>query len=210
MGFHVQDVYRPFAACLIGAPVTAQAALAGRLRREGALAVTEGHRVVGLLQQPLAFHALGVGTTLLVVDRGETPSAELAVGRQEVRDALDLAVRDGRLGTVPLDDYALELIVAQAPSGAARVDRRVLAPLLGKPDLGATLAALVEHDFDRAATGRALHVHRNTLRYRLRAVEELTGLDLRRAIDLALVVLAVQGGRVARLKRRGAGSSVPR
>jgi hypothetical protein len=196
MGFPILDAYRPFAACLAGAPVTAQAALAGRLRREGALAVTEGRRVVGLLHKPLAFHALGVGNTLLVVDRGETPRPELGIGRQEARATLDLAIRDGRRGSVSLDEYALELVLVQAPSAAARVGRRVLGLLLDKPELADTLVTLVENDFDRSATGRALHVHRNTLLYRLKTIEELTSLDLRRATDLALVVLASKARRM--------------
>ncbi|HYG57162.1 MAG TPA: helix-turn-helix domain-containing protein, partial [Symbiobacteriaceae bacterium] len=41
-----------------------------------------------------------------------------------------------------------------------------------------TLQALVAHDFEMDATAAALHVHRNTLRYRLRRLEEAIGMSL--------------------------------
>jgi carbohydrate diacid regulator len=40
---------------------------------------------------------------------------------------------------------------------------------------------------DRAATSAALGVHRNTLAYRLRRIEELAGIDLNRPRDAAAV-----------------------
>ena len=43
----------------------------------------------------------------------------------------------------------------------------------------------------RARTSRALHVHRNTLGYRLNRIEQLAGLDLARPRDVACVYLAL-------------------
>jgi DNA-binding PucR family transcriptional regulator len=43
---------------------------------------------------------------------------------------------------------------------------------------------------DRGATSAALHVHRNTLAYRLRRIQELADLDLDDPRDLACVYLA--------------------
>ena len=56
-----------------------------------------------------------------------------------------------------------------------------------------TVCAFVGHHYDRAAASRALHIHRNTLGYRLHRVERLTGLDLTSPRDLACLYLAVAG-----------------
>ena len=42
----------------------------------------------------------------------------------------------------------------------------------------ATLKAYVEHDKNLTATARSLHVHRNTVSYRLNRIEALIGIDL--------------------------------
>ena len=54
-----------------------------------------------------------------------------------------------------------------------------------------TLRTLVSCGFDRAATSAQLHVHRNTLSYRLGRIEEITGLDLDSPRDAATVYLAI-------------------
>jgi len=47
-----------------------------------------------------------------------------------------------------------------------------------------------------------LHVHRNTVRYRLRRVEELTGRDLTQPIGVAELHLALEAARILQLPRR--------
>jgi DNA-binding PucR family transcriptional regulator len=62
---------------------------------------------------------------------------------------------------------------------ARRIRARVYGPLEhDHPELARTLDALIEHDFERAATAAAIPVHRNTLRDRLNRITELTGVDL--------------------------------
>ncbi|MFS2081787.1 helix-turn-helix domain-containing protein, partial [Telluria sp. Tellsp99] len=53
-----------------------------------------------------------------------------------------------------------------------------------------TLDAWFAHNESAAATAAALHIHRNTLDYRLRRVEELTGLLLARAEDRLLLYVS--------------------
>ncbi len=55
-----------------------------------------------------------------------------------------------------------------------------------------TLGAWFAHDMKSAAAARALHVHRNTLDYRLRRVAELTGLNLARLDDCLLLFIALE------------------
>jgi carbohydrate diacid regulator len=53
-----------------------------------------------------------------------------------------------------------------------------------------TLEAWFAHDGHPAATAEALHIHRNTLDYRLRRIGELTGLDLGRLEDRFLLYVS--------------------
>ena len=72
----------------------------------------------------------------------------------------------------------------------------LLAPLRANPPL---LEALVEYfarDMDVNATAEAMHVHPNTLRYRLSRVEKLLGRSLRSPptiAELSLALLAESG-----------------
>ena len=55
-----------------------------------------------------------------------------------------------------------------------------------------TLAAWFRHHSHPMATARALHIHRNTLDYRLQKIAELTGLDLDDTDDRLLLYVALQ------------------
>jgi len=59
-----------------------------------------------------------------------------------------------------------------------------------------TLAVFVGCGGSVARAAEALYVHRNTVRYRLRRVEQLTGLDLRRPEDRLLCELVLLAERV--------------
>lgn len=54
-----------------------------------------------------------------------------------------------------------------------------------------TLEAWFAHDMKTAPSAAALHVHRNTLDYRLRRIGELTGLDLARLDDCLLLFIGL-------------------
>lgn len=55
-----------------------------------------------------------------------------------------------------------------------------------------TLAAWFAHDMKAAPSAAALHVHRNTLDYRLRRISEITGLDLARLGDCLLLFIGLE------------------
>ncbi|WP_405747057.1 PucR family transcriptional regulator ligand-binding domain-containing protein [Streptomyces sp. NBC_01525] len=72
----------------------------------------------------------------------------------------------------------------------------VLAPLLHhdeahRAELVTTLRSYLSHDCSPAATARELTLHRNSLRYRLRLLEQLTGRDLGRLADRMELWLAL-------------------
>lgn len=90
-----------------------------------------------------------------------------------------------RLADVLLD-YQLSRPGDALPELAALLD-----PVDGKPDLLRTLQEYLHRDLDRRGTAAALHIHPNTLAYRIRRVTELTGLSPARPSDLQLIQAAL-------------------
>lgn len=73
--------------------------------------------------------------------------------------------------------------------------RQTLAPLQARDHSGVllrTLAAWFRHHSHPTATARALHIHRNTLEYRLQKIAGLTGLNLDETDDRLLLYVALQ------------------
>jgi DNA-binding PucR family transcriptional regulator len=63
--------------------------------------------------------------------------------------------------------------------------------LRANPPLHEALRAYFDHDLDVAATAASLHMHRNSLRYRLARAEQLLGRSLRQPSTVAAVYLAL-------------------
>ena len=108
----------------------------------------------------------------------------------------------GRLGQRKLavaDDHPVELLLAGAPRLTAGIVARRLRPLHDMAD-GAraraetTLRAWLDAHGDVTATASALHVHPQTVRYRLAGLRELLGADVldepRRRLELLLALQA--------------------
>jgi hypothetical protein len=103
-------------------------------------------------------------------------------------------------GVARFDDRPLAMVVAAAPEEATRLVRLVLKPVLALPSRDRTrLLETLGHWF--AAGGRApdaaerMFLHPNTVRYRLRRVEELIGRPLsdpRTLADLGLALEALR------------------
>jgi DNA-binding PucR family transcriptional regulator len=75
-----------------------------------------------------------------------------------------------------LGDLVMEVQVTR-PGPARDALERLLEPVSDHPDLGETLVAYVDAGGRRAEAARALHVHPNTLDYRLNRIADLTGID---------------------------------
>ncbi|OBB31624.1 PucR family transcriptional regulator [Mycolicibacterium peregrinum] len=143
--------------------------------------------------------ALPEPVTVLAGISGPATAAELALARSEADECLALhevrhevhGVRQedarGLDDRVPVYDEAWDEILLQRLRIAARAGR---APQRGPvaelrahdqangTQYAATLRAWLEAQGDLAGAGRALGVHENTVRYRLRKMIELTQLDL--------------------------------
>ncbi|MGA9870504.1 MAG: helix-turn-helix domain-containing protein [Rhodococcus sp. (in: high G+C Gram-positive bacteria)] len=89
----------------------------------------------------------------------------------ELARALDKKPRLYRTG-----DLALEYQLSRPGPGRSRL-RAVLAPLVGYPELLHTLKTFVESEANRRASAKSLFVHPNTVDYRLKKIEQLTGVD---------------------------------
>lgn len=194
LGFAIAPSYVPFVAALPGQPARRHAELATRLRAEGALTASEGTRVVGLALRVLPFATFGLGDALLHAQGNPTNRGALTEALADLRHLAAIAARHERTGAVETGDHLPELLLERSPAIKDQVTARVFAPLETSTDLKATLTALVAHEFDRGATAAALHVHRNTLSYRIGRIEELTGLDLDGSEGRALAWLAVCAG----------------
>jgi DNA-binding PucR family transcriptional regulator len=67
----------------------------------------------------------------------------------------------------------------------------ILSVLRDNPPLHDAIGAYFAHDLDIAATAESMHMHRNSLRYRLARVEQLLGRSLKQPSTIAAIYLAL-------------------
>jgi len=125
----------------------------------------------------------------------DTP-ARLVDSGCDARLALDFLTRTGAaVGRVlRFEDFELIDVLLSAAGPAelrARVDL-VLDPLRDHPQLLETLMAYLSADQNVNVAAEALHVHPNSLRYRLGRVEELLGRSLRSPATMADLYVALR------------------
>ena len=114
----------------------------------------------------------------------------------QASDVLGVAERTGRSpGVYRISDVLLEYQLSR-PSDALPMLADLLDPLGGSPDLLLTLDRYLARDLDRRSTAADLHVHPNTLDYRLRRIVELTGLNPGTASGLQLLAAALAARRL--------------
>lgn len=126
--------------------------------------------------------------------------------------ALDAATAFGRTGIFSVDDLGIDVALASDRDVGELVAKRYVTPLarLGQrgdavlQSVGAYLANGMRND----ETARALHVHVNTLHYRLRRFEQLTGADLRVVEDVVAVWWALRWSHLERVTT-GLGTDSP-
>lgn len=113
-----------------------------------------------------------ITATLVATTTGQIPDTA-----QVAHDLLDIIER---LGYAPrlyrFEDLALEYQLTRPGPGLTKLGE-LLAPLDNHPDLYQTLQILIANDMNRQRTARLLHIHTNTIIYRLHRIATLTGLD---------------------------------
>ncbi|MFG1814260.1 PucR family transcriptional regulator [Kribbella sp. NPDC049174] len=132
--------------------------------------------------------AAGVNVTLATTS---VAPETIPAGVTLVRDLLEVVRTHGRPpGVYELDDLVLEYQLSR-PSPARERLAGLLNPLAGRTDLLATLRCYLDNARNRRQTAADLHVHANTVDYRLRQVGRLTGLDPVRDDQLPRLVAAL-------------------
>jgi hypothetical protein len=196
---------------------TAKVAARRRLRRLQAALDRFAHEPVLSALDP------GGGTVLLPARQSEVPWAELRAlvaqaGRElgadvtatacvaappHIPDALRRAAEIAELvwrsarppGLYRLDDVLLEYQLSR-PSDAHPELAALLDPLTARADLLHTLEEYLRSGLSRRRTAALLHVHPNTVDYRVRRVAQLTGLNPGRPEDLQHLQAALVARRV--------------
>ena len=97
---------------------------------------------------------------------------------------------------VRFEQQPLAVLLAAAPDRAA-LAAAVLGPVLDLSPEDRAVILQTAHTWlatggSSSAAADQLHVHRNTVRYRLRRIEELTGRDLARPVDASEVYVALE------------------
>jgi DNA-binding PucR family transcriptional regulator len=123
--------------------------------------------------------------------------AGIALGYAEAREAAQLAAGMGASDrAVALDEVLIDHIARFAPH-VGRILDETLEPLLHydlahHSALVPTVRAYVEAGFNLTRSAEVLHVHPNTVMYRLRRVKELSGRDPHDPDDLLILFLALK------------------
>ncbi len=90
------------------------------------------------------------------------------------------------------EELTLEMITSELqPEMKSEYIQRTLGPLLTETDLLETLAQLFKQNHSLKNTAQSLHIHINTLHYRLKKIEERTQLDPNKIHDLLCLYLAI-------------------
>jgi hypothetical protein len=132
----------------------------------------------------------------------QTPSA-----LRQARLAYAAATPPGH-DLVRYEQVPVAVLLASAPDAATTVAQTILGPVLALPApecdiLLTTLRVWFAEEGSTSAAAVKLHVHRNTVRYRLRRLESLTGRSLARPTGVAELHLALQATRILRLHPEG-------
>ena len=121
----------------------------------------------------------------------------IAAGYEEARAAERLAEGTGSDGRpLAFDEVLIDNIVRASPA-IERALAETLRPLVEydlarHSDLVGTLRSFVEAGFNVTKSAALLHVHPNTVGYRLHRIEQLTGRDVRELDDLLVLMLSLK------------------
>ena len=170
--------------------------------QDGVVALRARFRLDRLTAQlsPIAHGRVGLSTPFHRID--DAPRA-----LREARLAC-AAATPGSRETVGYADRPSAVLLATTPDAAEALARRVLGPVLDLPAedrrlVLETARIWLAADGSTSAAAQRLHLHRNTVRYRLRRLEELSGRNLGRPVDIAEVHLALESIRILGLQRPG-------
>jgi hypothetical protein len=163
--------------------------------QEGLVALRNGFGAEALTAtlSDLAQGRIGVSTTFTRVNLA--PEA-----RREARTAC-AAATPGSVETVRFEQHPLPVLLASGPEAAETLALSVLGPVLDLPPddrsvILDTARAWLASAGSTSAAAKQLHVHRNTVRYRLRRLAELTGRNPAHPVQAAELHAALESVRI--------------
>ena len=141
------------------------------------------------------------------VSRGY-PGLELTPQALRQASIACLAAAPGDAAVIRHEQQPVAVLLATAPEAGSTFAHDVLGSVLALPEtdrglLLDTLRTWFTHDASASATAARLYVHRNTVRYRLRRIEELTGLAMTDPTALARLHVALEAARIFGLDQGG-------
>jgi sugar diacid utilization regulator len=188
-------------------------------RMPGAITSIRDDEVVIVVPEPAEAGRLGSGClarmrdlfpeTVITIGIGGAcqDPADIARSYGQARRTIEAVQRLGRRGqVVAFEDLGIHRLLLQVPDLAEL--RSFAAEILGKlggqegqrgTELVATLACYFRENSSPQRTARSLHVHPNTVAYRIRRIQEITGLQLgnyrdRLMAQVALEIIDALGG----------------
>ena len=188
-------------------------------RMPGAITSIRDDEVVIVVPEPAEAGRLGSGClarmrdlfpeTVVTIGIGGAcqDPADIARSYGQARRTIEAVQRLGRRGqVVAFEDLGIHRLLLQVPDLAEL--RSFAAEILGKlgaqegqrgTELLATLACYFRENSSPQRTARSLHVHPNTVAYRIRRIQEITGLQLgnyrdRLMAQVALEIIDALGG----------------
>ncbi|WP_040601363.1 PucR family transcriptional regulator [Patulibacter medicamentivorans] len=199
LGVDLDRARRPFVVRPAAGRPREHAALARRLRRAGAIAITRPGAIVGLAERPFEPHAVGADALVALGEPGDL--GDLESRWNALADLAATAHLLGHRGTVAEPALLFERMLLAAPSIAATMAlpiERLRTASRGEADLRSAARALVEANLNRQAAAAALGVHPSTLRYRAGRISAVTGLDLQRVHARCVVALGLKAAELER------------
>ena len=107
----------------------------------------------------------------------QSATGDIPTAADQVHELLDLAAQLRRpAGLYRMNDLVLEYQLTR-PGPGRKFLMNVLTPLDNSPELLETLEIHIAHDLNRQRSARQLHLHTNTVDYRLKRIAHLTGFD---------------------------------
>jgi sugar diacid utilization regulator len=181
----------------------------------GTIVTTRGYEVVAIVPvsggttSPAQLAGIGAqckaavedrysGLTVLIGIGGRSQRAiDIARSYSEARRAIETAARMRHLGDViAFDDLGIQRLLMRVPDVAElrSFASEVLGDLLDSvsSEYLATLAVYFNENGSPQRAARQLHVHPNTVSYRVRRIEEITGLSLNAHRDRLVLQVAVE------------------
>jgi sugar diacid utilization regulator len=148
-------------------------------------------------------HRIGTAAEVPVTATAEqAATADIPTAADQVHELLSLAHQLHRpSGLYRMDDLVLEYQLTR-PGPGRRHLTQILEPLDSSPELLETLEIHISHDLNRQRSARQLHLHTNTVDYRLKRIAQLTGFDPTRPsgirhLQAALVARRLESSRGA-------------